>query len=106
MIYNILLQAQGDGGGFMNSQLLLLVGIVVVFYFFMIRPQQKKAKEQRKFLENISKGDSVVTAGGIHGKVVSVEADTITLDVDRGTKITVNKGSVSLDATKSGDAKK
>ena len=85
----------------MDSQLILLFGIVIVFYFFMIRPQQKKAKEQRKFLENISKGDAVVTAGGIHGKVASVEGEIVVLDVDRGTKITVNKGSISLDASKS-----
>ena len=89
----------------MDSQLLLLVGIVIVFYFFMIRPQQKKAKEQRKFLENITKGDSVVTAGGIHGKVVSVEADVVVIDIDRGTKITINKGSISLDASKTKDTK-
>ena len=96
----ILLQASPEGGGFMNGQLLLLVGIVVVFYFFMIRPQQKKAKEQRKFIENIAKGDSVVTVGGIHGKVVSIENDIVVIDIDRGTKITVNKSAISLDNSK------
>ena len=73
--------------------------IAVVFYFFMIRPQQKKQKEQKKWIEEISKGDEVVTIGGIHGKVLSVDDETVLLEVDRGVKLTVNKGSLSLDAT-------
>ena len=106
MIYGILLQQTTDGGGgLLSGNMILLVGIVIVFYFFMIRPQQKKAKEQRKFLENITKGDDVVTAGGIHGKIVSVEGDTAIIDVDRGTKITINKASISLDASKPAEKK-
>ena len=100
----ILLQA--EGGSMFNGQMLLLVGIVIVFYFFMIRPQQKKAKEQKKFLENITKGDSVVTIGGIHGKVVSVEGDVVVLDVDRGTKLTVNKASLTVEAAPKKEDKK
>ena len=100
----ILLQA--EGGSMFNGQMLLLVGIVIVFYFFMIRPQQKKAKEQKKFLENIAKGDNVVTIGGIHGKVVSVEGDVVVLDVDRGTKLTVNKASLTVEATPKKEDKK
>ena len=102
----ILLQADGGGGSIFNGQMLLLVGIVIVFYFFMIRPQQKKQKEQKKFLENISKGDNVVTVGGIHGKVVSVEGDVVILDVDRGTKLTINKSSLTVEVTKQKDGKK
>ena len=102
----ILLQADGGGGSIFNGQMLLLVGIVIVFYFFMIRPQQKKQKEQKRFLENISKGDNVVTVGGIHGKVVSVEGDVVILDVDRGTKLTINKSSLTVEVTKQKDGKK
>ena len=100
----ILLQA--EGGSMFNGQMLLLVGIVIVFYFFIIRPQQKKAKEQKKFLENITKGDSMVTIGGIHGKVVSVEGDVVVLDVDRGTKLTVNKASLTVEAAPKKEDKK
>ncbi|MDH5396957.1 MAG: preprotein translocase subunit YajC [Cyclobacteriaceae bacterium] len=100
MITGILLQAQNGGGSMFSGQMILLVGIVIVFYFFMIRPQQKKQKDQKKFLENIKKGDEVVTIGGIHGKVVSVEDDIIVLDVDRGTKLTLNKSSVTIDGGK------
>lgn len=93
----ILAQATGEGG--VPFQFLFLIGIFVVFYFFMIRPQQKKQKEQKKWIAEISKGDEVVTVGGIHGKVMSVDDDTVLLEVDRGVKLTVNKGSLSLDAT-------
>ena len=94
MLNYILLQATD------YSSLLLLLGIVVIFYFFMIRPQQKKQKEQRKFIEQIKKGDQVVTIGGIHGRISSIEGDTIILDVEKGGKLKVEKSSVSLEASK------
>jgi preprotein translocase subunit YajC len=95
----ILLQAGGaSGAGYGN--LILIGGIIVIFYFFMIRPQQKKQKDQKKFMDEIKKGDSVVTMGGIHGKVAAVENDTVLLEVDRSTKITVEKTSISLEASK------
>lgn len=97
----ILLQAGGGSGmGAGYGNLILIGGIIVIFYFFMIRPQQKKQKDQKKFMDEIKKGDSVVTMGGIHGKVAAVENDTILLEVDRSTKITVEKTSVSLEASK------
>ncbi len=101
MLVQILAQAttQGqDGGGYM--QIIFFVGIALVFYFFMIRPQQKKQKEQKKFIGEIKKGDAVVTVGGMHGKVYSVNDSQIILDVDKGTKLTFDKSSISLDASK------
>lgn len=98
----ILLQAaQGD-----YMQFVLLAGMIAVFYFFFIRPQQKKQKDQKKFIEEIKKGDAVVTIGGIHGKVVSVDEDTITIDVDKGVKLTMEKSSISLEASKKQSDKK
>ena len=94
----ILLQASGENSQLIN--ILFIGAMIIVFYFFMIRPQQKKQKDQKKFTEEIKKGDSVVTLGGIHGKIVSVDESTITLDVDRGTKLTVEKSSVSMEASK------
>ncbi len=103
MMTFILAQAAPQGqqsGGMM--QIIFFVGIALVFYFFMIRPQQKKQKEQKKFIEAIQKGDKVVTIGGIHGKVHSVDDNTIVLDVDgKGTKITFEKSAISLEASKS-----
>ena len=61
----VLLQTAGGGGGMV--QLVLMGGIILVFWLFMIRPQAKKAKEQKKFTENMQKGDKVVTIAGIHG---------------------------------------
>lgn len=96
-IASILLQAQGSQN-IMN--IVFFVGLGLVFYFFMIRPQQKKQKDQKKFIQEIKKGDQVVTIGGLHGKVAGMDDDTITLDVDRGTKLTFEKSSISLESSK------
>ena len=74
-LLNVLLQAQG-GGGAMGS-ILMLVAIVVIFYFFMIRPQQKRQKEEKKFREALSKGQRVVTIGGLHGKIADVKETSV-----------------------------
>jgi preprotein translocase subunit YajC len=100
MIQIILAQAaQGSDNAWM-SQLLLFGGIILIFYFFMIRPQQKKQKDHKKFVEDIKKGDNVVTIGGMHGKIFSIDDDKITLDVDKGTKLTFDKSSISLEQSK------
>jgi len=98
MIKSLLLQAAPGGANY--TQFIMLAGMVAIFYFFFIRPQQKKQKDQKKFIEAIQKGDQVVTVGGIHGKVVSVEDGLVVLDVDRGSKLTIEKSSISLDASK------
>jgi preprotein translocase subunit YajC len=88
-----------DNSGMLN--IAFLVAIFVIFYFFMIRPQNKKRKELQNMRESLKKGDSVVTIGGIHGKVIEVKETTIVLSVDANTKIKVDKSSVSMDeATK------
>mgnify|MGYP001796752411 FL=1 len=74
--------------------------MIAIFYFFFIRPQQKKQKETKKYLEEIKKGEMVVTVGGIHGKIVEVSDTTVLVDVDRGTKLLIEKSSVSLEASK------
>ena len=63
----------------------------------MIRPQNKKRKELQNMRESLKKGDSVVTIGGIHGKVVEVKETSIVLSVDSNTKIKVDKSSISMD---------
>lgn len=101
---SILLQASGSGSGLQS--LILFGGIAIVFYFFMIRPQQKKQKDQKKFIEEIKKGDNVVTIGGVHGKVYATDEDTITLEVDKSTKMKFEKSAVSLDSSKKEAGKK
>jgi preprotein translocase subunit YajC len=75
--------------------------MIVVFWFFMIRPQAKKAKEQKSFIDNLQKGDKVVTIAGIHGVVNKVNEDgTLSLEINPGSYIKIEKSSISLDWTK------
>lgn len=98
MLKFILLQASGGSGSTMNFVMLGLMA--VIFYVFFIRPQQKKQKDQKKFTEEVKKGDQVVTLGGIHGKILSLDDATITLEIDRGCKMVVERSSVSMEASK------
>ncbi|OYX23745.1 MAG: preprotein translocase subunit YajC [Algoriphagus sp. 32-45-6] len=99
MMLTILAQASAGGAGILG-QVFLFGSIILIMYFFMIRPQQKKQKDTKKFIEEIKKGDDVVTIGGIHGKVSSVEGDVVMLDIDRGVKIKIEKSAISLDFSK------
>ncbi len=73
-------QAGGDG---IQSliQFLPIVLIFVVFYFLLIRPQQKKAKEHKALLENLKKGDNVITQGGVEGKVAAIQDQMVILEI-------------------------
>ena len=75
--------------------LLPMVGIFVVFYFLLIRPQQKRAKEQKAMIEAVQKGDEVVTAGGMVGKVVKLDDNYITLLVGGSTEIAFQRNAVT-----------
>lgn len=81
------------------TQFLPLILIIVVFYFFMIRPQLKKAKDQKKFRENIKVGDKVVTIGGIHAKISEIQDTTFIITVEGGVKLKIEKSAVSMDTT-------
>lgn len=102
-MYSILLQAQ-QGNPWQSF--ILFGAIILVFYFFMIRPQQKKAKDQRKFVDEIKRGDAVVTIGGAHGTVAEVEGDTFILEVEKGGRIRFNKSAISMESTKALSNKK
>jgi len=82
------------------GQFLPMLLIIVVFYFFMIRPQMKKAKDHKKYVEELKKGDRVITTSGIHGKVVDLNETTFLVEVESGTKIRFEKSSISLEASK------
>ena len=95
---SVLLQAGAGGGGMV--QLVLMGGIILVFWLFMIRPQAKKAKEQKKFVENMQKGDKVVTIAGIHGTINKINEDaTIQLEVSPGSYLRIEKSSISMEWT-------
>ncbi|MEE1022940.1 MAG: preprotein translocase subunit YajC [Muribaculaceae bacterium] len=90
-LLSILLQQQ-QGGGW--SGMILILAMVVVFYFFMIRPQSKKQKEIKKAREALTKGDKVVTAGGIHGRIKDSDDATFMIEVAPGVTLKVDKGSI------------
>lgn len=92
----ILLQGQAANGGSGWSGMLMIVAMIVIFYFFMIRPQSKKQKEIKKAREAMTKGDKVVTAGGIFGTIKSInDADnTMMLEVAPGVSIKVSREQV------------
>lgn len=76
--------------------LIFLVVIFAMFYFVMIRPQRKRQKEQEAMMQGLSKGDKVITAGGIFGTIDSVSDDSVVIKVEGGTTLRVNKGSVAI----------
>lgn len=84
---------------------LFILAFALIFYFFMIRPQQKKAKEGKKFIEELKKGDYVVTIGGAHGYVAELEADTFILEVEKGGRIKFNRTAISAEATRAANKK-
>ena len=92
-----LLQQPGGFGGF---QFIFLGLMIVVFWMFFIRPQAKKQKQQKSFIDNLQKGDKVVTIAGIHGIVNRVNDDnTINLEINPGSYIKLEKSAISLDWT-------
>lgn len=106
MMYGIFLQAAGaQQPGYVTPVLIVLM--LVVMYFFMLRPQQRRQKEQRSFVEGVSEGDWIVTNGGIHAKVASIEKENmLVLDIGKGTKILLDKSSISYELSKKHYAKK
>lgn len=85
--------AQGSGNGWMNFVVFGLV--IVVFYFFFIRPQSKRNKELKAFRESLKKGDRVVTAGGIHGKILEVNETTVIIETEGQGRLKIEKMSIS-----------
>ena len=85
--------AAGQGGGF--SAFVPLILMFVIFYFLLIRPQQKKQKLHREMINNVKKGDRIVTGGGIHGRVTGVSDTTLTVEIAEKVRVKMNRGNVS-----------
>jgi preprotein translocase subunit YajC len=71
----------------------LLIGLI--FWFFLIRPQQKRARDHRDMISAVKKGDGVITAGGIYGKVTKVEAELVEVEIASGVKVKVVKSTLT-----------
>jgi len=84
----------GPFGGDYTS-FLMMIAIFAVFYFLLIRPQQKKAKEARAMLDSLEKGNEVVTAGGIVGKITKLTDQYASVEIAPNVELTVQRGAIS-----------
>src|SRR5215510_8054824 len=95
-------QQGGKSGGGMGGtiQFVFLGGIILVFWLFFIRPQAKKAKDQKKFIEDMQKGDKIVTIAGIHGIINKVNEDgTLHIEISPGSYIKIERNAISQEWT-------
>ncbi len=86
-------QQAGGGSGF--EGIIMLLAMFAIFYFLLIRPQQKRAKQHKEMIDALKSGDQVITAGGIHGKVVAVQDKVVMLEIATGVRIKVNRISIA-----------
>ena len=92
----------GGAGGF--ASFLPLILIFVVFYFLLIRPQQKTAKQHQAFLNDLKKGDKVITKGGVYGEITGITDTVLTLEIAENIRIKVDRNSIAAPQVKE-DAK-
>jgi preprotein translocase subunit YajC len=87
----------GQGGGDLNTLMGFapMILIFVVFYFLLIRPQQKKAKDHRTMLENLKKGDAIITNGGLFGKVTALSDQVVTLEIADKVRVRVSRAHIA-----------
>lgn len=83
----------GQAGGL--AGFLPIIILFAIFYFLLIRPQQKKAKEHREMINNLKKGQRIVTSGGIYGTIVSMDDTTLGLEIAEKVKIKISRGNVA-----------
>lgn len=95
-----------QGGGSSLSFIIMMVAIFAIMYFFMIRPQNKKQKEIMNFRKNLEVGQSVVTAGGIYGKIKELEDNVVVLEIAVGVKIRIDRNSIFADMASTQNAAK
>lgn len=87
-------EGAGAPGGGLTAFLPLII-IFVIFYFLLIRPQQKKAKDHRKFLENLKIGDDVLTAGGLTGTITGLTDQIVTLEIADKVRVKVSRAHIA-----------
>lgn len=84
-----------EGQGNPITAFVPLIVMFAIFYFLLIRPQQKKAKQHREVLANLKKGDRVITAGGVYGRIHSLSDDVLTLEIADNVKIQANRNYIA-----------
>ncbi len=85
--------AGAQGGGM--SAMLFPLALIAIFYFLLIRPQQKKAKEHRAMLDDLKKGDKIISSGGLHGVITGLSDDAITMEIAPKIRVKISRGSVA-----------
>ena len=100
-LLNIFLMTPDPSGKSSSTGTLIMMGMMIlVFWLFMIRPQAKKAKKQKEFINNLQKGDKIVTIAGIHGKVNKLNDDnTLELETSPGSYIKIERSAISMECT-------
>jgi preprotein translocase subunit YajC len=89
-----------QGGGMGGFQFIFLGLMILVFWLFFIRPQAKRAKNQKKFIEDLQRGDKIVTIAGIHGTINKINEDgTLNIEISPGSYIKIEKSAISMDWT-------
>ena len=88
-------QGEGSGSGSPMTLIFMIIAIFAVMYFLMIRPQQKQKKQHQSMLSQLSKGDKIVTTGGMHATVVGVKDNTVIIKIADNVKVEVNRSAVS-----------
>ena len=87
-----LAQAGGQGN---VTFLISLVLLVAIFYFLLIRPQQRRMRQQRELVESLSVGDEVVTIGGLFGRIMEMDDESVTLEISPGTQVRFVKNAIA-----------
>lgn len=103
-LMTVLLQAPAGGGG--SMMWIMLIAMFAIMYFFMIRPQNKKQKEIANFRKTLEVNQKVITAGGIYGRIKSIDDNKIVLEIDSNVKILIDKNSVYPDASEIAEQQK
>lgn len=94
-------QTGGDAGAGGFAPFIPMILIFVVFYFLLIRPQQKKAKAHQEMINNLKKGDRVITSGGMYGQVTGLDEGTATVEIADKVRVKVTRGSIAALAQES-----
>ncbi len=87
-------QAGGGAAGGGMLTFLPLILLFAVFYFLLIRPQQKRAKQHKQFMQNLKKGDTVITSGGLYGKITGITDEAITIEIAEKVRVKVSRSAV------------
>jgi preprotein translocase subunit YajC len=99
-LLSIFLMMDPQGKASSTGTLIMMGAMILVFWLFMIRPQAKKAKQQKQFINNLQKGDRIVTIAGIHGKVNKINDDnTLEMETSPGSYIKIERSAISMEWT-------